>query len=92
MDVTLSPQIERLIRRQIESGRFRSAVDVIEEALRLLDERDRSATLEAELNRGFAQLDRGEGAVWKPGSMDRLQREATENSRRRKPVKDAVKP
>ncbi len=92
MAVTLSPQLEELVRRKVESGLYQSAGEVLEEALRLLDERDHWATLQAELNQGFDQLDRGEGVVWTPEFRDRLKQEATENSRLGKPVKDAVKP
>ena len=92
MDVTLSPELKELVRRRVESGRYHSAGQVIEEALLLLDERDHWAALQAELKQGFDQLDRGEGVVWTPEIMDRLKREASENSRLGKPVKDAVKP
>ncbi len=92
MAVTLSPQLEELVRRKVESGRYHSAGHVLEGALRLLDERDRWATLQAELHLGFDQLDRGEGVVWTPELMERLKQEASENARLGKPVKDAVKP
>ena len=91
MDVTLSPQFQELVRRRVESGRYRSAGDVVEEAFRLLAERDRWETLQSEPMEGFDQLDRGEGIIWTPETMDHLRKEATENSRLGKPVKDAVK-
>ena len=92
MAVTLSPQIEELVRRKVASGQYESAREVLETAVRLLDERDRWAAVQAELERGFDQLDRGEGVIWTPELMDRRQQEAAENARRGKPVKDAVTP
>lgn len=40
MDVTLTPELERLINSKVESGGCPSATEVIGEALRLLEERD----------------------------------------------------
>ena len=92
MNITLSAELEELMQVRLGSGRYRDANEVVEEALRLLDERDRLAALEAELSKGLEQLDRGEGVLWTPEVMGRLKREATENSRLGKPIKDAVKP
>lgn len=92
MVVTLSPQLEQLVRRKVESGRYQSFDEVVEEALGLLEERDRWDTFQAELKVGFDRLDRGEGVLWAPELMVRLKREAVENFRLGKPVKDAVKP
>ena len=92
MAVTLSPQLEELVRRKVASGQYESAREVLETAVRLLDERDRWDALQAELERGFDQLDRGEGVIWTPELMDRRQQDAAENARLGKPVKDAVTP
>jgi antitoxin ParD1/3/4 len=61
VDLTLSPETEEIVRRKVASGRYENVSDVIEEALRLLDERDRWTPLQAKLDRGFEQLERGEG-------------------------------
>ena len=62
MNVSLTPQLEDLIKRKVESGLYGSASEVIREALRLLDERDRLHAmrleeLRAEIKKG---LDSGE--------------------------------
>jgi antitoxin ParD1/3/4 len=62
MNVSLTPQLEDLIKKKVESGLYGSASEVMREALRLLDERDRLHTmrleeLRAEIKRG---LDSGE--------------------------------
>jgi antitoxin ParD1/3/4 len=41
MHVSLTPQLEELIKHKVESGMYHSSSEVIREALRLLDERDR---------------------------------------------------
>lgn len=91
--LALSPQLEALIREKIASGRYRDPAEVIGEALRLLDERDRRLDwLRAEVAVGLEQIERGEEAEFTPELVERLRREADENARLGKPVKDAVKP
>jgi putative addiction module CopG family antidote len=41
MTVTLPPRLEALVRQKVEAGPYRSVDEVSEEALRLLDARDR---------------------------------------------------
>lgn len=92
MSVTLSPQLEQVVRRSLESGRYRDETDVLGEALRLLEERDRADRLRASIAEADAEIDRGEGIAWTRELMDRLTREAEENSASGKPVNDDVKP
>ena len=40
MNVTLEPEFEALVEKKVASGRYTSSSEVIQEALRLLDERD----------------------------------------------------
>jgi antitoxin ParD1/3/4 len=62
MNVSLTPQLEELVKRKVESGLYSSASEVMHEALRLLDEHDRLRAmrleeLRAEIRKG---LDSGE--------------------------------
>ena len=41
MNISLTPQLEEMVNRKIESGMYTSASEVIREALRLLNEHDR---------------------------------------------------
>ncbi len=59
MNVSLTPQLEELVRSKVESGRYGSASEVMREALRLLEERDRvqilrHEALKAEIQKGLA--------------------------------------
>jgi antitoxin ParD1/3/4 len=92
MTVILPPQLEAMIEEKVTSGRYADASEVVEEALRLLDERDRFEQLRAELEIGLEQIERGENVPYTPDFMDRLKREAAEHVRLGKPIKDAVKP
>ena len=62
MNVSLTPQLEELVKKKVDSGLYGSASEVMREALRLLEERDRIHSmrleeLRAEIRKG---LDSGE--------------------------------
>jgi antitoxin ParD1/3/4 len=66
MNVSLTPELEELVTRKVESGRYQSASEVIREGLRLLDDQDRLRELQLDevrkkIQTGLAELDRGEG-------------------------------
>lgn len=66
MNVSLTPELEKLVNEKVESGMYASASEVIREGLRLLVERDarnrqRSEQLMREIAVGLEELDRGEG-------------------------------
>ena len=66
MNVSLTPELEKLIHEKVQSGMYYSASEVIREALRLLQERDefskrRLQAARDQIPRGIEQLDRGEG-------------------------------
>jgi antitoxin ParD1/3/4 len=93
MDVTLTPQLAALVRQKVEAGLYHSVSEVVHEALRLLDERNRHLQwLRAELQIGLDQEARGEVVPRTRDFMERLKQEADERSRLGLPVKDAVKP
>jgi antitoxin ParD1/3/4 len=58
MNISLTPQLEALVKNKVASGLYGSASEVMREALRLLEERDRrqllrSEELRAEIKRGL---------------------------------------
>ena len=54
MNVSLTPQLERFTRSLVESGRYRSASEVLREALRLLEDREaQGAVLRAEMQQAL---------------------------------------
>jgi antitoxin ParD1/3/4 len=69
MTIHLSSDNESLVRSLIEAGRYPSEAAVIDEALRLLQERDDQAKLD-QLRRdvaiGIEQIDRGESGPFDP--------------------------
>ena len=41
MNINLTPQLEEMIRQKVDSGMYNSASEVVRDALRLMDEKDR---------------------------------------------------
>ena len=66
MNVNLTEELEALVHRKVQSGRYNSASEVVREALRLLEERDELMEIRREevrrrIRKGIDSLDRGEG-------------------------------
>ena len=66
MNVSLTQELEEYIARKVRMGLYKSASEVVREALRLLHERDRAneaslVELHRDIQTGLDQLDRGEG-------------------------------
>ena len=66
MNVSLTPELEKLVTRKVQSGLYQSASEVIREGLRLLEDQDRLrelhlAEVRKKIQAGLDQLDRGEG-------------------------------
>ena len=83
MNISLTPELERLVDEKVKSGRYASASEVIREGLRLLEEREelkqqRLVEVRRKIDRGIDQLDRGLGI---PGP------EARARLRQRKSIK-----
>ncbi len=76
MVIEVSPETDALIRARIESGRYADATAVVDEAIRLLDERERLATLREMVDEAEAEVARGEVAEWTPELFARLREEA----------------
>ncbi len=65
MNISLTPELEQLVKDKVNSGRYHSVSEVMGEALRLLDERDRHqeqrlAELKAKIQEGLEASERGE--------------------------------
>ena len=89
----LTQEQDAIVERILATGEYGDAGDVVTNALLLLEERDRRRRwLRAELQKGFDQLERGEGIEFTPQLMDDIVREAEENLRQGKPIRDAVEP
>ena len=66
MNVSLTPELEKLVESKVQSGRYQSASEVVREGLRLLEDQDRLREMRLEevrrrVQAGIDELDRGEG-------------------------------
>lgn len=88
MNVTLTPELEKLVRDKVKSGRYESAGDVVRDALRFLEKRDevrqvQTQELRKKIDTGLESLERGEGVDGEE-FFDTLEREERELRRKRK--------
>ena len=88
MNVSLTPELDKFVASKGESGRYTSASEVVREALRLLEERDRVrnaelAAFDRELGARLAALDAGESV--NPDDV-RERMEGKSRERRRMPA------
>lgn len=80
INVSLTPQLEELVREKVSSGRYNSASEVVREALRLMDtyERVRAtalAKLRADVEAGWQQVEQGRVKDFDPGAIKQRGRE-----------------
>ena len=83
MNISLTPQLEKLVTDRVASGRYTSASEVIRDALRLLDTRDRSqeqgwASFKADVDAGFRQIDEGKSSPFDDAAVERIKRRGRE--------------
>jgi len=76
MNVSLTPELEKLVNERVRSGMYSSASEVVREALRLLNDQEelrrrKLEDLRKEIQIGIAQADRGEVA---PLNLEEMKR------------------
>lgn len=83
INVNLTPELEAMIKRKVASGLYNSASEVVREALRLMEEKDRLRELKLErLRQDIAEgLNSGDPTPW---SSEEIKREG----RRRKAARE----
>jgi antitoxin ParD1/3/4 len=96
MNVSLTPELERLIQERVDSGMYHSASEVVREALRLLRDHDeirqlRLEQLRRDIQVGLDQVEQGEYSVYTsnelPKLVDEIQAAGREKlSRRRRDI------
>jgi antitoxin ParD1/3/4 len=76
MNINLTPQLEEMVREKVASGLYTSASEVVREALRLMDEKDRMRAAKLDQLRQDVQegLDSGAPTAWEPEETKRAGR------------------
>lgn len=86
MNIYLGDHFDTFIRKQVESGRYANASEVVREGLRLLEEQERVERLLAAVAVAEAEVARGEAVPFTHELMAELKREALEQIRAGKPT------
>jgi antitoxin ParD1/3/4 len=73
LNINLTPQLEKLVRQKVDSGRYNSASEVVREALRLMERHNELHALQLErLRRDIREgLDSGSALPWSVAEMKR---------------------
>jgi antitoxin ParD1/3/4 len=80
INVSLTPQLEELVRQKVDSGRYNSASEVVREALRLMDSNERVresalTKLRADVEAGWQQAEEGRVSDFSPSAAKQRGRE-----------------
>lgn len=75
MQIALSRESEELIRQQVDAGVYEDASELIEAALKLLYDPQRSAALKAAVEAGIKEAEDDEGVEFTPELMEEIRRE-----------------
>ena len=76
MNVSLTPQLEALVRKKVESGMYGNASEVVREAIRQMDERDRHRRLKLAIAEGDADYDRGDSVPFNSVLVEEMKLDA----------------
>lgn len=92
-NINLTEHLDQFVKRQVSSGRYSNASEIVRNALRLLEEQEqeREAKLKAlrqAAKQGFEELDQGKGIVLKGKKaiarfMTEIENEVNEKSSRK---------
>ena len=84
MNVSLTPELERLITEKVDAGSYQTASEVVRDALRLLKLRDEGLVqLRRDIQAGFDQIERGEFSEYTPRSTSALASRVKARGRKR---------
>ena len=90
MNVSLTPQLEQMVRDKVESGRYNNASEVVREALRIMADHEERllirALRDAAIVEGIASLERGEGLELTNEGWDQIFAEGEARAKRGDPI------
>lgn len=93
MNISLTPELERLVSDKVQSGLYQTASEVVREGLRLLIERDQHLeALRRDIRAGFEAVDRGEYTDYDGAHIHRLADRVKRRGRQRLAAESANSP
>ncbi|NTW10743.1 MAG: type II toxin-antitoxin system ParD family antitoxin [Chlorobiaceae bacterium] len=77
INVNLTPQLEEMVRQKVKSGMYTSASEVVREALRLMQDKERYHTVKIDQLRQDIRdgIQSGDSSPWNPEEVKRKSRE-----------------
>jgi antitoxin ParD1/3/4 len=73
VNISLTPELERLVIDKVETGMYQTASEVIREGLRLLKDRDQHLeALRLDIRAGFDAVERGDYRDYAPSNLKAL--------------------
>jgi antitoxin ParD1/3/4 len=77
MNVSLTPELEKFIAKQVRSGLYQTSSEVVREGLRMLRQRavthqERLESLRAEIQKGVDAVDRGDVVPFTPELLEAI--------------------
>ncbi|MFM0561706.1 type II toxin-antitoxin system ParD family antitoxin [Paraburkholderia sediminicola] len=89
MNVNLTPKLEEMVKDKVATGLYNNASEVVREALRLMEARDRHEVLREEAQKGAVQLREGRSSALE---MKAAKKVAEQNAKRGRKVNPLVAP
>lgn len=86
MNISLTPKLETLVRNKVKSGLYKNSDEVVREALRVLEQRDRYEQLKSEVAKGFHQIERGDTVPYNLRAAKKAARAGVKSGRKVKSV------
>ena len=84
MNISLTPELEKLVDDKVQTGMYQTASEVIREGLRLLRERDqRVEALRRDVRAGFEAVERGEFTEYDASNIKELSDRINARGRKR---------
>src|SRR5262249_46124446 len=84
MNVSLTPELEKLVQEKVASGLYQTASEVVREGLRLLKERDdRQTSLREAIREGLTQLETGKYQEYTADTLADLAQAVKDRGRQR---------
>jgi antitoxin ParD1/3/4 len=81
MNVNLTPRLEEIVRGKVETGLYNNASEVVREAIRQMDERDRYQRLKIAIAEGMAEDARGETMLFTADLVEEMKQDASRLAR-----------
>ena len=92
MNIYLGEHFDEFVRKQVATGRYANASEVVREGLRRLEDHMKLQELRRLIAEAEEDIANGNTYEWTPELMEQIRLDAIEASKRGAPIPDHVKP